>query len=485
MSAFGISAKAIIEKLRSKEIGPKEIASYFFNRIKKHNQKLHCFLEVFEEEAIKSAQALENRYAELERLPLFGLPVAIKDNICTQGHKTTCASKILENFVSPYDATAVKRLKSAGAIIIGKTNLDEFAMGSSTENSAFGPTKNPHDVTRVPGGSSGGSAACMASHLAAASLGTDTGGSIRQPASFCGVVGFKPTYGRVSRYGLVAFASSLDQIGPVTLTVEDAALVFSIISGFDPNDSTSLDIPPNLDLMKLDEKIENLTIGLPKEFFTEGCEKEVCESVMNAAKEFEKHGAKIVDISLPNSTDYAIAAYYIIATAEASSNLARYDGIRYGKRIEADDLLNTYLATRSAGFGDEVKRRIMLGTFVLSAGYYDAYYAKAMKTRTLIKQDFQNAFKECDVFFTPVSPTTAFKLGEKIDDPLKMYLSDVYTISVNLAGVPAISVPCGFDSNNLPIGLQMIAPVLEDVKLLKVARVWEKIYGTPKCVFED
>lgn len=485
MSLFGLSAKTIVEKMRAKKIAPKEAVSYFLNRIKKHDGKLNCFLETFEEDALELARALEARYDELKSLPLFGLPIAIKDNICTKGYRTTCASKILENFISPYDATVVKRLKDAGAIVIGKTNLDEFAMGSSTENSAFGPTKNPHDITRVPGGSSGGSASCIIAHLASASLGTDTGGSIRQPASFTGVVGFKPTYGRVSRYGLVAFASSLDQIGPITLTVEDSALLFSVISGFDPSDSTSLNVPLNLDLARLDEKIENLKIGIAKEFFADGCDREVSESIMQAAKEFERQGAKIVDISLLYSTDYAIAAYYIIAPAEASSNLARYDGMRYGRRIEADDLLSTYLKTRSAGFGNEVKRRIMLGTFVLSAGYYDAYYARAMKTRTLIKRDFQNAFEKCDVLFTPVSPTTAFKLGEKLDDPLKMYLSDIYTISTNLAGVPAISIPCGFDSNNLPIGLQIIAPVLEDVKLLRVARMWEKIYGQAECVLED
>lgn len=485
MSLFGLSAKAIIEKMRAKEIAPKEVVSYFFNRIKEYDGKLNCFLETFEESALNSACALEAQYDELKSLPLFGLPIAIKDNICTKDTKTTCASKILENFVSPYDATVVERLKKAGAIIIGKTNLDEFAMGSSTENSAFGVTKNPHDLARVSGGSSGGSAACVASYLAPASLGSDTGGSIRQPASFCGVVGFKPTYGRVSRYGLVAFASSLDQIGPITLTVEDAALLFSVIAGFDPNDSTSLNIPLDFDLTKLDEDIETLKIGIAREFFTDGCDKEICESIMGAVREFEKQGAKIVEVSLPHSTDYAIAAYYIIAPAEASSNLARYDGIRYGKRVEAKDLLNTYILTRSKGFGDEVKRRIMIGTFVLSSGYYDAYYLKAMKVRTLIKRDFQKAFEECDVIFTPTSPTTAFKLGEKVDDPLKMYLSDIYTISANLAGLPAISVPCGFDKNNLPIGLQMIAPVLEDTKLLKIARMWEKIYGTARCAFED
>jgi len=485
MSLFGLSAKALIVELKAGRIKPTEAVSFFLDRIGRLDPRLNSFLDVFEEDALSAAEQVEGRYGASDELPLFGLPVAVKDNICTAGHRTTCASRLLESFTSPYDATAVRRLREAGAVIIGKTNLDEFAMGSSTENSAFGSTLNPRDTSRVAGGSSGGSAACVAANLAPAALGTDTGGSIRQPASFCGVVGFKPTYGRVSRYGLVAFASSLDQIGSIATTVEDAALLYSVIAGYDAHDSTSLDLPVNFSVADLDEKLDSLVIGIPREFFAGGCDGAVHDAVMNAAREFERRGARLVDVSLPHSTDYAIAAYYIIAPAEASSNLARYDGVRYGLRVGSDDLLGSYLETRSTGFGDEVKRRIMLGTFVLSAGYYEAYYLKAMKVRTLVKQDFASAFESCDVLFTPVSPTTAFELGEKLDDPLKMYLSDIYTLSVNLAGLPAISVPCGQDSSGLPIGLQVIGPVLEDARVLRVARMWESEFGTVGCAFEE
>jgi aspartyl-tRNA(Asn)/glutamyl-tRNA(Gln) amidotransferase subunit A len=406
---------------------------------------------------------------------MMGMPLAIKDNICTEGVLTTCASRMLGNFVPPYDATVIRKLREQGYVLLGKTNLDEFAMGSSTENSAYGSSRNPWNLHCVPGGSSGGSAAAVAADECAAALGSDTGGSIRQPAAFCGVVGLKPTYGRVSRYGLVAFASSLDQIGPITKDVTDAALLLGVIAGHDPLDSTSADAPVPDYLKALKKKdLKKLKVGVPVEFFAEGIDPEVEQSVRAAIEELKSLGGEIVEIQLPR-TDAAVATYYVIATAEASSNLARFDGVKFGLRAkETRDLLDLYMKTRQEGFGPEVKRRIMLGTYALSAGYYDAYYGKAQAVRTLIRQDFDAAFKEVNLIVTPVTPTPAFKLGEKIEDPLQMYLSDIYTISVNLAGLPAISVPCGFSRAGLPIGLQLIGRAFEEDTLLRAAHAYEQ-----------
>lgn len=404
---------------------------------------------------------------------LSGIPITIKDNICIEGVETTCASHILKGFIAPYSATVIRKLLDNGAILIPRANMDEFAMGSSTENSYFGPTRNPYDPQRVPGGSSGGSAVAVASNTAIAALGSDTGGSIRQPASLCGVVGLKPTYGRVSRYGLIAFASSLDQIGPITKDVTDCAILLGVIAGHDPMDSTSVDLPVPDYTKALEKDIKGVRIGVPKEYFVEGMAPEVKVSIENSIKTLENLGASIFDISLPH-TDYAVATYYIIATAESSSNLARFDGVQYGYRAKSDSLYDMYVKTRAEGFGPEVKRRIILGTYVLSAGYYDAYYLKAQKVRTLILRDFQEAFKNVDVIITPTSPTPAFKIGEKIENPLQMYLSDIYTISVNLAGLPAISVPCGFTKDNLPIGLQLIGKAFDEEMILRVAYNYEQ-----------
>lgn len=403
--------------------------------------------------------------------PLAGLPVAVKDNICTQNLRTTCASKILAEFVPPYDATVIRRVREADGIVLGKTNLDEFAMGSSTENSAFKVTRNPHDLERVPGGTSGGSAAAVAAHETIFALGSDTGGSVRQPASFCGVVGFKPTYGRVSRYGLVAYGSSLDQIGPVAKNVADAALLYSVIGGHDPLDSTSL--PDSAGDSNPSSTSEQLRIGIPQEYFGPGLDPEVRACVENALKLLENDGHAIVSVSLPH-TEFAVATYYIVATAEASANLARYDGVRYGLRAQScEDVLDMYARTRAQGFGSEVKRRIILGTYVLSSGYYDAYYLRAQKVRTLIRNDFKAAFEKCDVIAHPVAPTPAFKIGEKTDDPLAMYLGDIYSVTANLAGLPAISVPCGKSANGLPIGIQFAAGACGEGVLLKTAAVAE------------
>jgi aspartyl-tRNA(Asn)/glutamyl-tRNA(Gln) amidotransferase subunit A len=406
---------------------------------------------------------------------MMGMPVAIKDNICTEGVPTTCCSRILQDFVPPYDATVVRKLREQGYILLGKTNLDEFAMGSSTENSAFGPSRNPWNLHCVPGGSSGGSAAAVAADECAAALGSDTGGSIRQPAAFCGVVGLKPTYGRVSRYGLVAFASSLDQIGPITKDVSDAAFLLGAIAGHDPMDSTSADVAvPDYSKALKKKDLKKLTVGVPVEFFTDGLDPEVEQAVRAAIEELKNLGARIQEIHLPR-TDAAVAVYYVLATAEASSNLARYDGVKFGLRAkETRNLLEMYTKTRQEGFGPEVKRRIMLGTYALSSGYYDAYYGKAQSVRTLICQDFETAFKEVDLIVTPVTPTPAFKFGEKSEDPLQMYLSDIFTISVNLAGVPAIAVPCGFSKAGLPIGLQLIGRVFEEETILRAAHAYEQ-----------
>lgn len=405
---------------------------------------------------------------------LFGIPVAIKDNICVKGELTTCASKILEGFVPPYDATVVKRLKSSGAALIGKTNMDEFAFGSSCETSCYGPTRNPWDLERIPGGSSGGSAAAVASDETILALGSDTGGSIRQPASLCGVVGLKPTYGRVSRYGLIAFASSLDQIGPITKDVTDAALLLNVIAGYDEMDSTSVDTPVPDYTNALIKDVKGLTIGVPKEYFIKGIDKDVEDSVKKAIGVLKDSGARILDITLPH-TEYAVSTYYIIAPAEASSNLARFDGVQYGLRAkDAKGLIDMYTKTRSAGFGNEAKRRILLGTYSLASGYYEAYYLKAQKVRTRIKEDFDKAFKSCDCIITPTSPTAAFKIGEKTQDPLAMYLSDIYTIPANLAGLPAMSVPCGFSAGGLPIGLQILAKPFDEETIFRAAYTYEQ-----------
>ena len=446
--------------LKNRDFSSLELTEAFFAKIEQEDQKIDSFLFTTKDLALRQAKKVDARIAKREKLSvLAGIPMSVKDNILVRGEKNTCASKMLKNYIAPYDATAIVRLKKEGAVILGKTNLDEFAMGSSTENSAFKTTKNPLDLTRVPGGSSGGPAASVAADLAIYSLCSDTGGSIRQPASFCGVVGFKPTYGAVSRYGLVAFASSLDQIGTITKTVADAEIVFKAISGIDPNDSTSVD------LAKIERKKNGkIKMGVPKEYFSSD-DYQTKEIVKKAITE---KGFELVDISLPN-TKYALAVYYIIMPSEASSNLSRFDGIKYGLHVAGDDLLGSYLKTKGTGFGDEVKRRIMLGTYSLSAGYYDAYYLQAQKVRNLIKQDFAKAFEKVDAIFAPTTPTVAFKIGEKADDPLAMYLEDIFTVSVNLAGLPAISVPVG-NIDNLPVGLQIIGKHFREDVILKIAK---------------
>ena len=442
------------------------------NKAEKLNQTLNSFLKIERKYALE--RAVEVEHSSSENQTLRGIAIAVKDNICTSFSQTSCGSRILGNYKPQYDATAVKKLNDAGAIIVGKTNMDEFAMGSSNENSAFGNVKNPWDVERVPGGSSGGSAVAVASGVVRASLGSETGGSVRQPASFCGVVGLKPTYGRISRFGLVAFASSLDQIGIFGQTAKDVAEVLGVVAGRDENDATTADVRVPDYVSELENDISGRTIGVPRKLFGEGLDAEVRESVENAIENYKKLGAEIVDVELPHSA-YSIAVYYIIATAEASSNLARFDGVRYGFRAEnAHELREMYMKTREEGFGAEVKRRIMLGTYVLSSGYYDAYYAKAQKVRSLLKRDFQNAFEKCDAILTPTAPTTAFKIGEKSDDPLAMYLSDIYTASANLAGIPGISVPCGLSDNNLPIGLQLVGNNWSENLLLNLASAYEK-----------
>ena len=434
------------------------------------NLELNSFLSIERDRAAARAAELD---ASPDCLPLKGLAVAVKDNICTKGMRTSCGSRILYNYQAHYDATAIERLNKAGAIVIGKTNMDEFAMGSSNETSAFGPAKNPWDVTRVPGGSSGGSAVAVASGIVRAALGSETGGSVRQPASLCGVVGFKPTYGRISRYGLVAFSSSLDNIGIFGKTTRDVADVLSVIAGRDPMDSTSADVPVPDYASPLGADIAGKVIGVPRSLLGDGLEDEVRESVLVSIAGFEDLGAKIIDVEVPHAK-YGIAVYYIIATAEASSNLARYDGVRYGFRAEgSDELRKMYFRTREEGFGAEVKRRIMLGTYVLSSGYYDAYYSKAQKVRALVKRDYETAFAQCDALLTPTSPSVAFKFGAKSDDPLAMYLNDIYTVSANLAGVPAISVPCGLSSEGLPIGVQLVGNFWSEATLLNLAHKYE------------
>lgn len=470
-----LTAHEVINLIRRKKITAYEVMQDIFNQIDRVDNLIRAFLVLNKEEALKQAKEIDIKVKNGEKLPpLAGVAVAIKDIIATQGTETTCGSKILKGFVPPYNATVINKLKEAGAIIIGKTNMDEFAMGSSTENSAFFPTHNPWDLKRVPGGSSGGSTAAVAADETLIALGTDTGGSVRQPASLCGMVGLKPTYGRVSRYGLIAYASSLDQIGPITKDVTDCALLMKVISGHDNMDSTSVNLEVPDYLKSCQAGIKDLKIGVPKEYFIEGIDPEVKDALDKALKIFEKLGAKIEEASLPH-TEYSLPTYYLIATAEASSNLARYDGVQYGYRTEDyKDLSSMYQKTRSEGFGSEVKRRIMLGTYALSTGYYDAYYLKAQKVRTLIKEDFDKAFRKYDILITPTSPTPAFKLKEKVLDSLTMYLSDIYTITINLAGIPAISLNCGYSKGNLPIGLQIIGKHFSEGTILRAAYNFEQ-----------
>jgi aspartyl-tRNA(Asn)/glutamyl-tRNA(Gln) amidotransferase subunit A len=471
-----LSVRDLRDKIAAGEVKSVEATEAVFKNIEGREPVVGAFITTFRDEALATAAEVDKRIAAGRPVgQLAGVPVAVKDNMCTTFGATTCASKILENFHAPYNATAVEKLLAADAVIVGKTNMDEFAMGSSTENSGLKRTVNPWDTNRVPGGSSGGSAAAVAGRLCFAALGSDTGGSIRQPAGFCGVVGLKPTYGRVSRYGLVAYGSSLDQIGPVTRTVADSALMLNVIAGHDPADTTSVDeasAPLDDYLEKLDKPVEQLRIAVVPQF-TAGADEQVQKALNDAVDTYKGLGAEVIEVDMPH-LNYAIAAYYVIATAEASSNLARYDGVHYGHRTQKpNDYIEVYSKSRAEAFGKEVKRRIMLGTYALSSGYYDAYYLKALKVRSLIRGDFASAFERCDCILMPVSPTTAFKLGEKLDDPLTMYLSDIYTIAVNLAGIPAISIPGGFDDRGLPIGLQILAPAFQESKLFRIARMFE------------
>ena len=500
MSLNHLTATELLQRLRTGELSSAAVTESYCDSIQRHNDRLGVFVSFNSQTALDQAEQIDAKRRRGEPVgPLNGIPVAVKDLLCTQGWTTTCGSRMLSNFVPPYDAMVVEKLRQADAVILGKTNLDEFAMGSSTESSAFGVTRNPWDSNLVPGGSSGGAAACVAASMAPLSIGTDTGGSIRQPASFCGVVGLKPTYGRVSRYGLVAFASSLDQIGPLARTVQDTAHLMQMIAGNDRRDSTSADIPVPDYVGTVNQPLTDLKLGVVPEHFSEGMDGEVAQTVRAAIDVYRQLGAKIVDISLPHG-QYAIATYYIIAPSEASSNLARYDGVHYGHRTneqemlaELDDdrkrlsasgrnsalddlesgLVRMYRRTRSEGFGDEVKRRIMLGTYALSAGYYDAYYLKALKVRRLIRRDYDEAFGKVDFVIGPVTPTPAFGIGEKTSDPLSMYLGDLYTVSANLAGIPAISVPCGFTDTGLPIGLQLQGPAFGEDRLLRAAQMYQ------------
>ena len=464
--------------LAAKKISARELAAEYFSRIAAKNPQLNAYLALSEERAYAQADRVDAMVAAGKALPpLAGVPVAIKDVLSTRGVRTTCGSKILENYVPPYDATAVSRLEDAGAVILGKTNCDEFAMGSSNENSAYGPVLNPEATDRIPGGSSGGSAAAVAAGLAVASLGTDTGGSIRQPGAMCGVPAMMGSYGRVSRYGLIAFASSLDRIGPFAHNVKDVASVLHVTAGRDPNDSTSTTAAVPDYVAELDKPVAGVRIGIPKQYFGEGMDGEVRKKIEAGIEILKRLGCKLIDIEMPH-TDYAIAVYYIIATAEASSNLARYDGVRYGLRVNDDSLLAMYRKTRGAGFGAEVKRRIVLGTYVLSAGYYDAYYLKGQKVRSLIAQDFRDAFTKVDAIVTPTSPVPAFKLGERTNDPLQMYLADIYTVTGSLAGVPGISVPCGkVCGGKLPVGLQIFGPAFGEARVLQLAHAFEQAGG--------
>ena len=465
-----------MEALKKGEYSSRELTEAYITQIEMMDDKIGAYITLDFETALKKAEDVDYKRLHGENLkPLAGIPCAVKDNICTKGIKTTCASKMLEQYIPPYDACVIEELKKSDAIILGKLNMDEFAMGSTTENSAFKITKNPIDITRVPGGSSGGSAACVAAREAAFTLGSDTGGSIRQPASFCGVVGMKPTYGSVSRYGLVAFASSLDQIGPLTSTVKDNAIVLNAITCADKRDATNIYKSQGDFTEDIGKGIKGMRIGLPKEFFGEGISYDVKTAIFKAAERMKYEGAEIIDISMPSIND-ALAAYYIISSAEASSNLSRFDGIRYGYRTDSfDDIHDLYRKSRSEGFGKEVKRRIMLGTFVLSSGYYDAYYKKALQVRSIVMNDFDKSFKQCDFILSPVAPTVAYKLGEKSKNPLEMYMGDAYSVPVNIAGVPAISVPCGRDDSNMPIGAQLIGPAFSEKMLYRAAAVLEEV----------
>ena len=473
-----MTAASLSEKLRKKECSAVEITRSVLEQIENTEDKIGSFVTVCEEQALKKAEEVDRKIAAGEALSsLAGIPIGVKDNICTKDVLTTCSSKMLYNFVPPYDATVVSRLKQADAVIIGKCNMDEFAMGSSCETSYFKKTKNPWDPAYVPGGSSGGSAACVSAGEAVLSLGSDTGGSIRLPASYCGVVGLKPTYGSVSRYGLVAFASSLDQIGPLGRSVEDVANLYEVICGRDPMDATSVAREYGAFAQKINRSVKGLRIGIPKEYFGDGVEPEIKAAVLESVDRLVKEGAQTVSISLP-STDYALSAYYIISSAEASSNLARFDGVKYGYRAnDFTNLIDMYEKTRSEGFGDEVKRRIMLGTFVLSSGFYDAYYKRAKQMQQKIAQEYAEAFSQCDIILTPTSPSTAFRMGERTDDPLKMYAADICTVTVNIAGLPAISVPCATVSNGLPVGMQMIGPKFSEQMLFDAAGCFENICG--------
>jgi aspartyl-tRNA(Asn)/glutamyl-tRNA(Gln) amidotransferase subunit A len=486
-SPLELTALELRELLLSGELRAEEVVRSYLDNLERWEGSVDAFNEIYPEESLASARAVDKRLQEgSTELLLPGLPLALKDNLCTASGHTTCSSAMLAGFQAPYDATAVARLRSAGAVILGKTNMDEFAMGSSTENSRFKVTRNPWNPNRVPGGSSGGSAAAVAARQCAAAVGSDTGGSVRQPASFCGVVGLKPTYGRISRYGLIAYGSSLDQIGPITKDVADCALLLQALAGYDPRDSTSADRPVPDYLASLQELPQKITIGLPKEFYTDALSDQVRRSIEEAIEVFRRWGANIKSVSLPTSrvdldadgalSSYAVACYYIIAMAEASSNLSRYDGIHYGFRAEGetDELVQLYAKTRSGGFGEEVKRRIMLGTYVLSSGYYDAYYKKAQSVRRLIRTDYEEALRQCDVLLCPVSPSVAFEFGEKSSDPLAMYLEDVFTLGPNLAGMPGLSLPCGLSEENLPIGMQLVGPVFSEEFLLRVGRLYER-----------
>ena len=478
MELYSLTVSEIARKIKEKEITIKEVLDSVYNRIENVEEKVSAYVTLTKEQAYNRATKLQERLDNGEDIGIMGgVPIAIKDNICTNGIKTTCSSKMLENFVPFYDATVIEKLENAGAIIIGKTNMDEFAMGSSTENSAIKKTKNPWDLERVPGGSSGGSAAAVACDIAPCALGTDTGGSIRQPASFCNVVGLKPTYGLVSRYGIVAYASSLDQVGPLTKSVEDAAILLNVIAGKDEKDTTSADIPKKDYLKSIQDDIKGKKIGVPTEFISDGINEDVKKAYEENLNTLKELGAEIIEIKL-DYAKYSLPTYYIIATAEASSNLGRYDGIRYGHRAkDFSSLDELYVKSRTEGFGDEVKRRIMLGTYVLSSGYYDAYYKRGQKVRTLIIDDFKKAFEKCDVIAIPTTPNTSFKFGEKTSNPLEMYLEDIYTVPVNIAGLPGISVPGGFDKNGMPIGMQFISKAFDEENLLQVAYTFEKNTG--------
>ena len=475
MELHYLTATELSGMLKQKKISSAELVKDTFSRIEKVEDKVKAYITLCKEDALEKAAQVDKKIANNEELPLLaGIPIGVKDNICTKGIKTTCASKMLENFVPPYNATVIEKINDNHMIITGKLNLDEFAMGSSCENSAFYPTHNPHDLNKVPGGSSGGSGASVAAGECPVSLGSDTGGSIRLPAQYCGIAGLKPTYGAVSRFGLVAFASSLDQIGPLTRSISDMAHICNLLYGYDPKDSTSLNVNHKDFAQALTGDVKGLRIGIPRQFMGEGIKDSVKKSVQNAAKELEKLGAVIKEFDFP-VVDYALPAYYILSSAQAASNLARYDGVKYGYRAkEFDNLIDMYCKTRSEAFGKEVKRRIMLGNYVLSSGYYDAYYKKAMALERYLKNEYQNAFNDYDIILTPSSPDTAFRINERTNDPIKMYLTDICTVSVNIAGLPAISVPCGKDEENMPIGLQLIGKKLDDFKLLQVAYTYEQ-----------